>query len=184
MATASKTFSSEDDRPIKVFFEDEGRFGRMDRPYYCWAAPGVRPVVYSQIVREYTHAFSAICPHDGDCFSLVLPYADSEAMKIFLKELSKEYSAYRVILVMDKAAWHKSKSLGEFENIRVVFQPAYSPEVNPVEHLWEYLRENYFKNRPWRSMEALEEALCAALNDLLKIKSILQSLAGFHWAIV
>ena len=174
----------EDDRPIKVLFEDEGRFGRMDRPYYCWAAPGVRPVVYSQIVREYTHAFSAICTQDGDCFSLVLPYADSDAMKLFLEELSKEYSAYRVILVMDKAAWHKSKSLGEFENIRVVFQPAYTPEVNPVEDLWEYIREKYFKNRSWNSIEELEESLATALNEILKIKSEIQSLVGFHWAII
>ncbi|NEO25178.1 transposase [Moorena bouillonii] len=48
---------------------------------------------------------------------------------------------------MDKAGWHRSKSLEIPENIRIIFQPAYSPELMPVEHLWEHIRENYFYNK-------------------------------------
>ena len=141
-------------------------------------------MVNTQIVREYTHVFSAVCPHDGDSFSLILPHADTEAMKIFLEELSRGYKDYRLILVMDQAAWHRAKNLQEFQNIRILYQPPYCPEVNPVEHLWEYIREKFLRNCLWFSMERLEDALEQILIKIKGAKHIIQELVGFHWAIV
>ena len=86
-------------------------------------------------------------------------------MNIFLQELSEAFQEYRIILIMDKAAWHRSEDLSKVENIRYIYQPPYSPELNPVEQLWEYIRENYFKNAYWLSMETLEEALAAVLKN-------------------
>jgi len=86
-------------------------------------------------------------------------------------------------MIMDGAAWHKSTEFGLIENIRIIYQPPYSPEVNPVEHFWEHLREKYFKNGYWLSIDNLENDLMNALVEVSKSKETIKSLAGFHWAI-
>jgi transposase len=184
VAAAKEEFNKEDTRPVKVLFQDEGRFGRISDPAHCWAPEGIRPVVPAHIVREYTHAFSAVCPHDGESFSLILPYADTDAMKIFLKECSDHFKEYRIIMVMDKAAWHRSNEIGEYNNIRIMHQPSYSPELNPVEHLWEYIRENYLKNCIWSTLEELEQKLESILKNIMECAETIRDLVGFHWAIV
>lgn len=184
MATATESFAREDTRPVKLLFQDEARFGRIADPAHCWAPKGVRPLVPTHIVREYTHVFSAVCPHDGESFSLILPYANTEAMKIFLQECSEYFKAYRVIMFMDKAAWHRSKNIGEYENIRIVYQPSYSPELNPVEHLWEYIRENYLRNCIWTTLDTLESMLESILKTIMECAETIKTLVGFHWAII
>jgi hypothetical protein len=183
VATAAASFAQEDPRPLKLFFHDEGRFGRISEATRCGAPQGVRPVVKAQIVRDYTHVFSAVCPQDGQSFSLVLPYADTEAMQIFLGEFADYYKDYRVVLILDRAAWHRSPQFAQFENLRILYQPPYSPEVNPVEHLWEHIREKYLRNFAWNSLEELESELVRILQQLTKSTETLQSLTGFHWAI-
>lgn len=131
MGTTAQSFSAEDPRPLKTFFQDEARFGRMTDPVSCWAPAGFRPLVKTHMVREYTHVFSVACPSDGQTFSLILPLADTPAMRLFLQELSQQFKDYRLVVVMDQAAGHRSQGLGQFENIRILFQPAHSPELNP-----------------------------------------------------
>jgi transposase len=184
VATASQSFPPEDIRPLKVFFQDEARFGRISALFSCWAPAGVRPVIPAQIIRQYTYAFSAVCPHDGESFSLIMPYADSEAMEIFMKRMSEQYSQYRLVLVMDQAAWHRTSNLKKFGSIRIIYLPPYSPEVNPAEHLWEHIREKYLRHGSWLSMHTLEDMLEKALVRVEKSKQIIQKLVGFHWAIV
>ena len=89
----------------------------MQNPVRCWAPEGFRPRVKLQRVREYTHVYSAVCPIDGDSFSLILPYANTEMMTIFLREFSEYSQNYRIVMVMDGASWHKSKELELFDNI-------------------------------------------------------------------
>jgi transposase len=184
VATATESFAREDTRPVKLLFQDEARFGRITDPAHCWAPKGVRPLVPTHIVREYTHVFSAVCPHDGESFSLILPYANTEAMKIFLQECSEYFKAYRVIMFMDKAAWHRSKDIGAYENIRIVYQPPYSPELNPGEHLWEYIRENYLRNCIWTTLDTLESMLERIMKTIMECAETIKTLVGFHWAII
>lgn len=183
MASAVNSFSPTDNRPIKVFFQDEGRFGRISKPTACWAPPGFRPTIKAQFIRQYTHVYSAVSPNDGQSVSLILPYVNTAAMKIYLTEVSKQLAEYRVVMIMDKAAWHRSKMLGEFENIRIIYLPPYSPELNPVEHLWEHIRENYLRNFFWTSMDKLENKLESILQKIANFSESIQSLVGFHWAI-
>lgn len=183
MAVAAETFEQGDKRPLKVFFQDEARFGRMSNPVHCWVPAGIRPLVPMQRVRDYTYVYSAVCPEDGESFSLILPYANTEMMTLYLTEFSRSYKDYRVVMIMDGASWHKAKGIETFENIRTVIQPSYSPELNPAEHLWEHIRENYLRNRLWSSMKELEKALMNALCAISCNKETIQTLVGFHWTI-
>ncbi|MFC1736570.1 transposase [Candidatus Hydrogenedentota bacterium] len=74
-----------------MYFQDEARFGRMHDPVRCWAPEGSRPSVRVQRIREYTHVYSAVCLADGDSFSLILPYVNTEMMSLFLKEFSRPH---------------------------------------------------------------------------------------------
>ena len=87
-------------------------------------------------------------------------------------------------MVMDGASWHKSNVLDLFDNLRIIHQPPYSPEVNPVEHLWEHIREKYFRNGFRSSMDELESDLSNALLEITLDTETIQKLTGFYWTII
>ena len=159
--------------------QDEGRFGRISRPKRCWAPPGMRPHVPSQVVRESVYIFAAVAPGAGLMTSLVLPSANTAMMNLFLEHVSQSFEKYFIVMQVDQAGWHRSKELIVPANIRLIEQPAYSPEVNPVEHLWEELREKYLHNRLFSSLDALVEVLCQGLNELTDDIERLSSMMSF-----
>ena len=156
-------------------FQDEGLFGRINSPHKCWCQ-GDRPIVYCQIVREYTYAYAAVCPFDGTVDSLVLPCADNIAMSVFLAEVSDRHFDKTIIMFMDQAGWHRANDLKIPDNIRLAWLPSYSPELNPTEHLWDELREKWFHNITFDSLEAVEDRLVDGLSDLENNKQLVQSL--------
>lgn len=80
-------------------------------------------------------------------------------MNIYLKEMQKEYSGKRILLIMDQGAWHKSESLEVPPNIRIKFLPPYSPELNPVEKLWWWLRKEVIHNRIFKNLDEMLDEL-------------------------
>ncbi len=181
MATKSLEFKTiNDQRPIKLFFQDEGRFGRIDNISSCWVPFECRATVGNQIIRQYTYAYTAVCPETGENFSLILPYANSHCMDIFMQGLSDKFKNYRIILAMDSASWHTGEKAKKWGNIVPLFQPSYSPELNPVEHIWHHIRETYnFKNTTFKSMEQVEQRLVLALKNL--DKETIKSITRFEW---
>ena len=155
----------------------------MSNPVRCWLPPGVRPLIPQQRVREYLYVYTAVSPGDGENFSLILPRSNTEMMNMFPEDFSKQYQGYRIIAVMDRAPWHPSESSDKFDNIRVIRQPPYSPELNPAEHIWEYIRENHFHNRQFKTLDILEEELVNVLYELGQNKNIVKSVTGFQWII-
>jgi hypothetical protein len=131
------------------------------------------------VVREYTYVYAAVAPELGLLTSLVLPRAETAMMNLFLEQVSATFADYFVVMQVDQAGWHRSKTLVIPENIRLIYQPAYSPEVNPVEHVWEELREKYFPNRLFASLDQVIEVLCEGLNELGADKERLQSMTWF-----
>lgn len=91
--------------------------------------------------------------------SLILPAANTAMMNLFLSHVSQTLADYFIIMQVDQAGWHRSKELRVPANIRLIEQPASSPEVNPVEHLWEELREKYLHNRVFPSLDPHIELL-------------------------
>ena len=100
------------ERPIRLMFQDEARFGRINDPRRCWAPKGLRPEVGMQIVREYTYAFGAASPHDGVLDTLVLPVVTAEAMSIFLAEVARRHPEEFILMFLDGAGWHRANKLG------------------------------------------------------------------------
>lgn len=173
------TREASDERPVLIMAQDEGCFGRISRAKRCWAPPGMRPHAPAQVVREYTYAYAAVAPALGQIVSLILPEVSTEMMNLFLEQVSQTYPTYFVVMQVDQAGWHHANELVIPENIRLIPQPAYSPELNPVEHIWDELREKYFHNRLFSSLEAVSEALCQGLNALTNDPDRLRSLTGF-----
>jgi transposase len=159
--------------------QDEGRFGRISRPKRCWAPPGVRPHAPAQVVRESMYIFAAVAPSLGKLSALILPTANTAMMNLFLEHVSRAFTDFFIVMQVDQAGWHRSKELIVPANIRLVEQPAYSPEVNPVEHLWEELREKYLHNRVFSSLDPLIEELCRGLNELTDDKARVASMMSF-----
>lgn len=146
----------------------------------CWVKASMIPSVARQMIREYIYAYSALSPQTGDCYSMISPYCNTEAMNEFLQQLSNQYNNYRIILILDKAGWHISQTLKIADNIKLLHLNPYSPEQNPVELLWREIRRKYFHNVIFQSLDEVETKLQQALLNYHQHKEGVQKLAkGF-----
>ena len=159
--------------------QDEGRFGRISIPKRAWVPAGVRPTAPRQVIRQSSYVYAAVAPEQGLMTSLILPSADTTAMNLFLAHVADVFANYFIVMQVDQAGWHRAKELHVPENIRLIFQPAYSPEVNPVEHLWEELREKYLHNLVFSSLDELIDVLCTGLHQLSDDQERLRSMMFF-----
>lgn len=163
-----------------LFFQDEARFGRIDNISSCWVPQKSRATVGNQIIRQYTYVYMAVCPATGESYSLILPYANEECMDVFMQHVSDVFKHYRIIMAMDRASWHTGNKTKKWENIVPMFQPPYSPELNPVENLWHELREDGgFKNTTFKTLDDVELKLEKYLKNLDKNR--VKSITLFKW---
>lgn len=166
---------------MRLMFQDEAGFGRINKPKYCWCEKGIRPSVSCHHIREYRYAYGAVEPLTGESCFLILPYCNSAWMNAFLEHLSKQFPEDRIVLCCDSAAWHKSTSLIVPDNIRLVFIPPYTPEMNPIEQIWKELRKMGFKNEIFASLEKVVDRLCDVINNLSA--DVIRSVTGRDWII-
>ena len=141
----------------------------------------MRPHVARQVVREYVYVFGAVSPSDGRHDSLVLPWANSETMSLFLEEISQRYPKEHILMFMDQAGWHKGKALRIPVNIELAFLPPYSPELNPQEQIWDELREKYFGNKLFKSLQAVIDTAVQGLQHLEASPCTVASLTKRIW---
>jgi transposase len=111
----------------------------------------------------------------------ILPEVSEQAMSIFLREVSARHPDEFILMVMDGAGWHRAKALNVPDNMALIFLPPYSPELNPVEHIWDSIREDSFRNEVFNSIEGVEnqmvQSLAALERDCVKVASV----TGFPW---
>jgi putative transposase len=143
----------------------------------------VRPIVPRQIIREYTYAYGAICPFDGESCYLILPAMNGVCMTLFLKELSERFPDNYLLVIYDGAPCHSEGALDLPENMKVVSLPPYSPELNPAENGWEDMREKFFKNIVFSSLQAVEDQLVDACNFYESNPQIVHSFSSWNWII-
>jgi transposase len=169
--------------PIRLMFQDEARFGRISDTRQCWCPKPIRPLCRSIVTQEYTYAYAAVDVACGEMDSLILPHLNGTCMQIFLDEVAARHPQDRVIMVLDRAGWHRCKDLALPPNLRLLLLPPYSPELNPVEHLWDEIREKFFHNKVFNSLDALEDLLCTALNHMEHSPEKVRSIVAWSWII-
>jgi hypothetical protein len=171
------------DTPIEIWFQDEARIGQKNGVTRQWARKGTRPRQPKDQRYDNAYIFGAICPSEGKGAALVLPYADTEAMQAHLDVISKKVSPGAcAALILDRAAWHTTTNLRMPSNIVPIFLPSRSPELNPVENIWQFLRQNWLSNRVFESYDAIIEAASSAWNKLIAAPEKIKSIGLRHWA--
>jgi transposase len=114
---------------------------------------------------------------------LGLPHANTEAMRWHLAEIGRHVRpGAHAVLVLDRAGWHGAAALAVPENITLLPLPPYSPELNPLENVWQYLRQNQLSLRVWDDDTAIVDTCCEAWNDLVAMPERLASLTRREWA--
>lgn len=153
---------------------DESRFGTHSKIGHGWFKTGIRTPVKIKLGYKNFYLYSATSPKTGKEFTLLLPSVNIDCMNIFLKEFAKVNHGKKIAIVMDGAGWHKSEKLILPKNIRIIIQPPYSPEINPTEKLWQYIKDHTIKNRIYKTLQELENVVCKFVRTLTPeiIKSV------------
>jgi len=135
------------------------------------------------LTHEYTYAYAAVDVASGVLDTLVLPQVNTDCMQIFLDEVAQRHCHEHIVLVLDGAGWHRSTTLRVPPNIYLLPLPPYAPELNPVEHLWDELREKHFHNRVFDSFDALQDQLVSALRITEMATERVRSIVAWPWII-
>ncbi|WP_353271235.1 IS630 family transposase [Wolbachia endosymbiont (group A) of Alloplasta piceator] len=150
----------------ELFFFDESRFGTHSKVGHGWFKKGIRAQVKTKLGRQNFYLYSAVNPRNGESSSLFAPNVNTDCMNIFLEQISQYLETREAFLVMDCASWHRSKNLKVPKNIDIIYLPPYSPELNPVERLWLYIKQNILRNKIYDTIALLEGALCKFITSL------------------
>ena len=142
-----------------------------------WAGRGSRPTAVRQAQYDYLWVIAAACPASGAAAGIIMPCLDTETINVFLGEFSRQLAPdVHAVLIRDGAGFHTAKALEVPANVSLVRLPPYSPELNPIENLWHYLRSHYWSNRLYPDWDALMEAaivgMVAVGTDAELIKTI------------
>ncbi|QXZ82316.1 IS630 family transposase (plasmid) [Rhizobium sp. L51/94] len=126
---------------LEIWWADEARIGQKNKITRRWARRGTRPSAPHDQRTMWAYIFGAICLKKGKGAGLVLPYCDTDAMQQHLDEISLAVdNGAHAVLILDQAGWHTTPKLKIPDNITLMFLPPRSPELNPVENIWQYMK--------------------------------------------
>src|SRR5829696_4265524 len=168
---------------IEIWFCDEARVGQKNKITRRWAKRGTRPSAPSDQRTQSAYIFGAICPAKGKAAGLVLPRCSTQAMALHLQEVSLAVApGHHAVLMLDQAGWHLSPKLKVPDNITLLPLPSKSPELNPVETIWQYMRDNWLSNRVFTSYPDILDHCCDAWNKLVEQPWTIMSIGLRQWA--
>ena len=169
--------------PVEVWFHDERRLGQKNPRTRRWARRGTRPRALADLRTKSAYLFGAICPKRGTGAAIVMPSATTEAMQHHLDEIARSLAPKaHAVIVLDQTGWHTTGKLRLPENLSLLPLPPKSPELNPVENVWQFLRQNKLSNRIFGNYEAILAAACDAWNSLLANPARITSIGTRQWA--
>ncbi|HEY6675687.1 MAG TPA: IS630 family transposase [Terrimicrobium sp.] len=167
---------------IEIWFQDEARIGQKNKITRRWAKRGTRPSAPRDQRTASTYIFGAICPKLGKGAALILPSCNTEAMNLHLAEIAKTVApGAHAVLLVDQAGWHLSAMLIP-ANTTILALPPKSPELNPVENIWQYMRDNWLSNRIFKSYDDIVDHCCYAWNTLVDRPWKIMSIGLRQWA--
>jgi hypothetical protein len=173
-------------KKIELWFQDEARVGQKNKVTRRWAKRGTRPSAPHDQRTSSAYIFGAICPAEGKGAGLVLPSCNSEAMALHLGEISWEKSR----LQSRPARTRSFFSIGRDGMSRRGFPspttspsclPPKSPELNPVENIWQFMRDNWLSNRVFKSYDDILDHCCFAWNKLIDMPWKIISIGTRDW---
>jgi transposase len=182
LRTLKKNLQNVIKKDEELWFFDESRFGTHSKIGHGWFRTGIRTPVKIKLGYKNFYLYSAANPKTGKEFTLLLPNVNINCMNIFLKEFSKTIKQRKVLIVMDGAGWHKSDKLKYPKNIRILIQPAYSPELNPIEKLWQYIKDHTIKNKIYKTLPDLENQVCKFVRTLNP--EIIRSICNVNYVVL
>jgi transposase len=148
---------------------DEARFGQQGTMTRVWARKGSRPTAVKQTKYQWVYLYAAVEPKTGASTALLAPNVDTATMNVFLRMASEDLDdGDHAVMIMDQAGWHVSKKLVVPDNITILLLPPYSPELNPVENLWHWIKSHHTSNRTYRGYDDLIDAVGTAWRSLSK----------------
>lgn len=157
---------------INLYFQDESRFGLMTHIGKCITAKGVKPIVKYKHAFQNTYLYGCFSPLNGDSFIWEINGLSTKIFEMFLNEFSKNNPRELKIIVIDNAGFHSTKNIAIPENIKLINIPAYSPELNPSERVWEYFK-SFFKCKFFDTIQEVQEWLYEFINEKLSAKRIM-----------
>jgi len=147
---------------VEIWTHDEARIGQQGTLTNIWAPRGSRPTVVKQTEYEWVYLWAAVNPVTGESCAILTPTVDTTLMNQHLKMIGEQVGPGRhVVLVLDRAGWHVAKALEVPVNVTLLHLPPYSPELNPTERVWAYMRSHYLSNRAYKDYDELFDH-CAA----------------------
>ncbi|WP_347566609.1 IS630 family transposase [Neochlamydia sp. AcF84] len=180
MTSLNKRFPKKN---IEIWFEDEARLGQQSTSTKVWAKKGTRPKAPRQTEYKNLYVATAVCPRSGQAEGMILPFLNSQGVEILLKQVGQSLPASsHALLILDRASYHTSKTLKVPSNIHLLFLPPYSPELNPVENLWHYLRSHFWSNRIYRGYKELEKVAIASWRKVCLQEKRMKSLCAVSYA--
>jgi transposase len=168
---------------IEVWFGDQARVGQKNKITRRWAHRGTRPTAPHDQRTASTYIFGAICPAKGKGAALVLPRCNTAAMSLHLAEIAAAVTpGAHAALLVDQAGWHLSHKLVVPPNLTLVPLPPKCPELNAIENVWRFMRDNWLSNRVFRSYTDILNHCCHAWNKLVEQPWRIMSIGLRQWA--
>lgn len=167
---------------VDVWFQDESRIGQQGSITRMWAKKGTRPRAVRQQQFEYAYIFGATCPQKDEAIGLILPTVNTQGMIEHLRLISQATAQDRyAVVIMDGAGWHTTNKISCFDNIIPMILPPYSPELNPVEQLWQYLKQQHLSNRTFKNYDEIVDACCQCWNEAVNREGFIHRLCNRDW---
>jgi transposase len=172
----NNSLNNSDFASVNIYFEDESRLGLLTILRRMLTTKGIKPIAPYQHKFDNLYLFGAFSPINGDNFLLEMPVCNSEAFQIFLDEFSSQKPDEFKIMVLDNGAFHHAKRLNIPSNISLLFLPPYSPELNPAEKIWRFIKD-HLSMTIHKDLPALQNHLSQILQDHLTYETV-KSICG------
>ena len=167
---------------IQIWVQDEARFGQKGSLTRVWARRGSRPRAPKQTQYESLYLTGAVCPATGAAAAILTPTLNAQIVNLFFAELATQIpDGVHVILVWDQAGYHTGHELRVPENVSLLSLPPRSPELNPMENLWHYIRSHHWSNRVYENYAALLDAATEAWRAVCLVPAHIVSVCNYPY---
>jgi transposase len=164
-----------------VWYLDEVFFGLDCSLSYTWMPKNTRMTIETNGERRKDCVIGTVCPKNGKTFFLQTEWMDSYVTSTFFKELSAFYPDKKHLIIADNVSYHKSQGNKEFplpKNVELFFLPAYSPDLNPIERLWKYFKDEFLNNSLFKNLTKIKEIVYEGLKCILNSCDLVKSICA------